>query len=100
MQVVLLPLTLDERLALTSALVADYVDFLMSRGEGVDQVAAQARAQAETEAEIEAAVQAGDQFWAAHNAEGATVGWLWVKLSLEGLPPSVAFLYQILVKPE
>ncbi|HET7087370.1 MAG TPA: GNAT family N-acetyltransferase [Anaerolineae bacterium] len=52
------------------------------------------------EAEVEAAVQAGEQFWAAHNAEGATVGWLWVKCSLEGLPPSAAFLYQILVKPE
>jgi ribosomal protein S18 acetylase RimI-like enzyme len=98
--VVLAPLTLEGRRAFTSALVADYVDFLVDRGEVADPVAALARAQAEIEAEVEAAVQVGEQFWAAHNAEGATVGWLWVKCSLEGLPPSAAFLYQILVKAE
>jgi len=100
MLVVLTPLTLDERGAFTSALVADYVDFLVDLGEVADPVAALARARAGIESEVEAAVQAGEEFWAAHNAEGATVGWLWVKCSVEGLPPSAAFLYQILVKPE
>lgn len=98
--VVLTPLTLEERRAFTSALVADYVDFLAGQGEVLAPVATLARTRAEIEAEVEAAVQAGEEFWAAHNAEGATIGWLWVKRSLEGLPPSVAFLYQILVKPE
>jgi ribosomal protein S18 acetylase RimI-like enzyme len=100
MLVVLAPLTLEEQRAFTSALVADYVDSLVGRGEAADPVVALARAQAEIEAEIEAAVQAREQFWAAHNAEGATVGWLWVKCSLEGLPPSAAFLYQLLVKAQ
>jgi ribosomal protein S18 acetylase RimI-like enzyme len=100
MLIVLASLTLEERRAFTSALVADEVDSLVGRGEVADPVAALARAQAEIEAEVEAAVQAGEQFWAAHNDEGATVGWLWVKCSLEGLPPSAAFLYQILIKPE
>jgi len=100
MLVVLAPLTLEERRAFTSALVTDYVDSLVSRGEVADPVAAFARARAEIEAEVEAAVQASEQFWTAHTAQGATVGWLWVKCSPQGLPPSAAFLYQILVKAE
>ncbi len=98
--VVLAPLTVDERRAFTSAQVADYADSLVGRGEVADPVAALARARAEIKLEVEAAVQAGEEFWAAHNAEGATVGWLWVKRSLEGMPPCAAFLYQILVKAE
>src|SRR5262245_32591148 len=100
MLVVLAPLTLEEQRAFTSALVSDYVDFLVGCGEVADPVVALARARAEIEAEVEAAVQASEQFWAAHNPEGATVGWLWVKRSLQGLPPAAAFLHQILVKPE
>jgi len=100
MWIVLSPLTLEARRAFTAALVADYVDFLLGRSERADPVAALERAQAEIEAEVEVAVQAGDQFWAAYNVEGATVGWLWVKYALEGLPASAAFLYQILVQAE
>jgi ribosomal protein S18 acetylase RimI-like enzyme len=100
MPVVLAPLTPEERRAFTSALAADYADSLVGQGEVADPVAALAQARAEIEAEIEAAVQARELFWAAQNAEGATVGWLWVKHSVEGLPPSAAFLYQILVKAE
>jgi ribosomal protein S18 acetylase RimI-like enzyme len=98
--VLLTPLTLAERGAFSSALAADYVDFLASRGEAADPVAALAQARAGIEAEVEAAVQAGEELWAAWDAGGGTVGWLWVKYSVAGLPPSAAFLYQILVKPE
>lgn len=100
MLVVLVPLTLEQRRAFTSTLATDYVDVLVGRGEAADPVAALARAQVEIEAEIEAAVQAGQLFWAAHTPEGATIGWLWVKSALQGLPPAAAFLEQILVKPE
>jgi ribosomal protein S18 acetylase RimI-like enzyme len=100
MPVVLVPLTLEERRAFTAALAADEVDFLVGRGDVADPVAALARARTEIEAAVEAAVRAGEQFWAAHTAEGPTVGWLWVKCPFQGLPPSVAFLEQILVKPE
>lgn len=72
----------------------------MGQGEVMDPVAALARARAEIETEVEVAVQVGDQVWAAHTAQGATVGWMWVKCSVDGLPSSAAFLYQILVKPE
>jgi ribosomal protein S18 acetylase RimI-like enzyme len=99
MLVVLAPLTLEERRAFTAALATDYVDVLVGRGEATDRILALARAQVEIEAEVEAAVQAGQQFWAAHTAEGATVGWVWVKSALQGLPPAAAFLEQILVKP-
>lgn len=98
--VVLAPLTPEERRAFTAALVADYIDWLSGRGEVTDPVAALAQARTETEAEVEAAVRAGEEFWVAHNDEGATVGWLWIKHAQEGLLPSAAFLYQILVKPE
>jgi ribosomal protein S18 acetylase RimI-like enzyme len=100
MLVVLAPFTLVERRAFIAALVAEEVDFLEGRGEVPDPAAALARARAEIETEVEAAVQANEQFWAAHNTEGATVGWLWIKCPLEGLPPAAAFLYQILVKAE
>jgi ribosomal protein S18 acetylase RimI-like enzyme len=100
MLVVLVPLTPQERHAFTSALVADYVDYLVVRGEVADPVTARAQAGAAIEAEVEAAVQAREQFWAAHDAEGTTVGWLWVRCPMEGLPASAAFLYQIVVKAE
>jgi hypothetical protein len=51
-------------------------------------------------AEVEAAVDVREQFWVAHDAAGARVGWLWLNYPLEEQPPSAAFLYQILVKPE
>jgi len=100
MPVVLVPLTPEEQRAFISALAADEVDSLVGRGEMADPVAALARAHAQIEAEVEAAVQASEQFWAVHNPEGATVGWLWIKSPLHGLPPAAAFLEQILVKPE
>ena len=100
MLVVLAPFTLEERRAFIATLVAEEVDLVVGRGELPDPVAALARARAEIEAEVEAAVQANEQFWAAHNSEDATVGWLWIKGPLQGLPPAAAFLYQILVKVE
>lgn len=100
MLVVLVSLTLEERRAFISALAADEVDSLVGRDEAADPVAALAGARAKLQAEVEAAVQAGELFWAAHTAEGATVGWLWVKSPLQGLPPAAAFLEQILVKLE
>lgn len=99
-KLVLIPLTLEERYAFTTALVADHVDYLVGRGEAADPGAARAGALAEIEVEMEAGIGAGDELWAARNAEGETVGWLWLKGSVEGLPPSAAFLYQILVKAE
>ena len=97
--VALEPLTREERQAFVAAQVADYAEWLVERGHAPDQDAARARARAEIEPEVEAAVQAGEQFWSAHDARGATVGWLWAKLTGEGLPPDAAFLYQILVMP-
>jgi ribosomal protein S18 acetylase RimI-like enzyme len=98
--IVLVALTLKEQHAFVTEQVADYAEWLIDRGEAADPAAALARARAEIEPEIEAAVQAGEEFWAAHDAQGVTVGWLWVKPSLDGLPPDAACLYQILVKAE
>jgi ribosomal protein S18 acetylase RimI-like enzyme len=80
--------------------VVDYAEWLVDRGEAADPAVVLARARAEIEPEVEAAVRAGEELWAAHDARGLTVGWLWVKPSWDGLPPDAAFLYQILVKPE
>ena len=98
--VTLAPLTCEERRSFVAAQIADYAEWLVEPGEAPDQDAARAHARAEIEPEVEAAVQAGEQFWSAHDARGATVGWLWVNLAGEGLPPDVAFLYQILVTPD
>jgi ribosomal protein S18 acetylase RimI-like enzyme len=96
----LVPFTRGDEYAFIGAETADYAAWLVDRGQAADLTAALARACAEVEPEVKAALRAGEQFWAAHNAQGATVGWLWVKPSMAGLPPEAAFLYQILVKPE
>lgn len=98
--VVLIPLPTEGRSALTSALIIDYVDYLVSQGEEKDPFAAHKRAQVEIEAELRTAFQVGDGLWAAHNIEKETVGWLWIKYAQEGLPHSAVFLYQILIKEE
>lgn len=96
--VVLGPLTPEELRAFVDEQIADYADWLVERGEAPGL--AQARARAGIEPEVEAAVEAGDDFWTAHDANGATVGWLWVKPSQACLPPDAAFLYQIQVKAD
>ena len=95
--VVLGPLTPDERSAFLAEQVADYAEWLLGRGEAPDLDAARARARAEIEPEMDAALRSGDIFWTAHDEDGVTVGWLWVKASQAGLPPDAAFLYQIQV---
>jgi ribosomal protein S18 acetylase RimI-like enzyme len=87
---------LEERHAFATVLGEEHLDYLVGRGEAADPVAARAGVRAEIEAEM----GAGDEFWAAQDVGGGTVGWLWVKGSVEGLPLSAAFLYQILVKKE
>jgi ribosomal protein S18 acetylase RimI-like enzyme len=98
--VVLGPLTREEQAAFITAETTDYAAWLVERGDAPDMGAAVARARAEIQPEVAAAVEAREQFWAAHDAHGATVGWLWVKPSEVGLPAAAAFLYQILVRPE
>jgi len=98
--VVLEPLTREEQLSFVAAEVNDYAAWLVERGDAFDLAAAVARARDEIEPEVESAVAAEELFWAAHNADGATVGWLWVKPASVGMPVGAAFLYQILVTPE
>ena len=99
-KVALVPLAPEELDAFVAAQAAEDAAWQVERGEATDLAAAYARARAEIEPEVEVAVRAGEQFWAAHDARGVTVGWLWVKPSVAGLPPDAAFLYQILVTPE
>lgn len=96
--VVLGPMTPDEQCAFVEEQVADYAEWLVERGDVPELAAARVRAWVEIEPDVDAAVEGGDQFWTAHDATGATVGWLWVKSTQAGLPPNVAFLYQIQVK--
>jgi ribosomal protein S18 acetylase RimI-like enzyme len=98
--VVLGPLTRDEQLAFVAAETSDYASWLVERGDAPDLAAALARARDEIEPEVEAAVRAEELFWTAHIPAGATVGWLWVKTGMDGMPVRAAFLYQILVRPE
>lgn len=96
----LVPLTIEEQHAFVAAQVADYAESLVDRVEVADRAAALARARAEIDPETEAAVKAGEELWTAKDAQGVTVGWVWVKPSWEGLPADAVFLYQILVKAE
>jgi ribosomal protein S18 acetylase RimI-like enzyme len=98
--VVLGPFTTEEQVSFVAAEVDDYASWLVERGDASDLAAALARARDEIGPEVDAAVAAAELFWAAHTAEGATVGWLWVKPASDGMPAGAAFLYQILVKPE
>lgn len=91
-------LTPEGRRAFIEEQIADDAEWLVDRGESADVAAARASARAAFEPEIMRAMEDGERFWTAYDERGGTVGWLWVKDRVEGLPPDAAFLYQITVK--
>jgi ribosomal protein S18 acetylase RimI-like enzyme len=98
--ITLVPLAPAERRAFSEAQIVEYGAWLAERGDVPDLDAGLRQARSEIEAEMAAAVDAGDQFWAALDPEGATVGWLWVQTASPNLPADAAYLYQILVRPD
>ena len=89
-----------ERAAFTDEQVADYAAWLVERKAAASLDEALVRARAEIEPEMAAAPAAGDAFWTARDAQGVTVGWLWVQMVPRAQPTEAAFLYQISVRPE
>ena len=98
--ITLVPVTPEERHAFTRALVADYAEWLVDRGDAPSLDAALERARPEIEAEMAAVADPDGLLWSALDASGATVGWLWVQTAAPDLPPNAAYLSQILVRPE
>lgn len=93
----LVPLTEADRDAFVREEVASYAEQQI-RDAGWPRAVALARARAELlpvlERELAEAGAHGEDLWAARSADGATVGWLWVR---PGDGPRTAFLYQITV---
>ena len=98
--ITLVPVTPEERHAFTRALIADYAEWLVDRGDAPSLDAALERARPEIEAEMAAVADPDGLLWSALDASGATVGWLWVQTAAPDLPPNAAYLSQILVRPE
>jgi ribosomal protein S18 acetylase RimI-like enzyme len=98
-QVVLMPLTEDERETFLQEEVSDYADQQV-RDAGWPRDEALQRAHAEIapvfERELAEAVALGDRMWSATSADGESVGWLWVK-PIEGTNVPCVFLEQITV---
>jgi ribosomal protein S18 acetylase RimI-like enzyme len=98
-EVVLIPLTEDERETFLHEEVADYADQQV-RDAGWPRERALERARAEItpvfERELADAVVSGDRLWSAKSAEGRSVGWLWVK-PIDGAGTRTVFLEQITV---
>jgi ribosomal protein S18 acetylase RimI-like enzyme len=98
-EVVLIPLTEDERETFLHEEVADYADQQV-RDAGWPREGALERARAEItpvfERELADAVASGDRLWSAKSAEGQSVGWLWVK-PIDGAGARTVFLEQITV---
>jgi diamine N-acetyltransferase len=96
-QVVLIPLTEDERQTLLHEEVADYADQQV-RDAGWPPAQALDRARAEItpafDRELAEAMASDDRLWSAKSADGQSVGWLWVKAD-SGVPS--VFLEQITV---
>ncbi|HEV8250034.1 MAG TPA: GNAT family N-acetyltransferase [Gaiellaceae bacterium] len=92
--ITLVPLTDADRDAFVREEIANYAEEQI-RDAGWPRSEALARARAELLPVIERELaEARHWVWSARNAEGATVGWLWVK---PGDGPRSAFLYQITV---
>lgn len=92
--ITLVPLTEADREEFVREEVADYAEQQI-RDAGWPQAGALERARAELLPVLERELAEPTwRLWSARNADGVTVGWLWVK---PGESPRSAFLYQITV---
>ena len=98
-EVVLIPLTEDERETFLHEEVADYADQQV-RDAGWPREGALERARTEItpvfERELADAVASGERLWSAKSANGQSVGWLWVR-PIDGTSVPSVFLEQITV---
>ena len=98
-EVVLIPLTDDERETFLQEEVADYADQQV-RDAGWPREGALERARTEItpvfERELADAVASGERLWSAKSADGRSVGWLWVR-PIDGTSVPSVFLEQITV---
>ncbi len=98
-EVVLIPLTEDERETFLHEEVADYADQQV-RDAGWPREGALERARTEItpvfERELADAVASGERLWSAKSADGRSVGWLWVR-PIDGTSARSVFLEQITV---
>lgn len=99
--VVLVPLTDDEREVFIREDIADYAEMLANAEATPEEAAGRARNELASQLRQEHASAAGNghRRWTALNPAGTSVGWLWVTPPKHGMPPDSAFLYQITVKP-
>jgi ribosomal protein S18 acetylase RimI-like enzyme len=97
-QVVLIPLTEDERETFLHEAVSDYADQQVRDAGPSDTALDRARAEITPvfDRELAEAIASGDRLWSAKSADGQSVGWLWVK-SIDGVSEPNLFLEQITV---
>lgn len=100
--VVLVPLTDDEREVFIREDVADYAGMVANRATSSPEQPAD-RAGDELarllRQEHASAAENGHRLWTALDSAGVSVGWLWLTPAHAGVSPGSAFLYQITVKP-